>query len=821
MHRKFNLSLIFVLALLVSTAAISQTNPASSSPDSVLVKKPSVIPEIDIIEQLALANKELKIIDERIELKNEIAEIDSLLPPYSEFIGQRKLLEQNFIKASPNREKIDNLINKWVGYREFLGGWQTSINNSELKKVILLDLTSKSEIIWEMTYQDAVEKDLPSEILSRVKSVWDSYMRINAAIIDEKNNYLNLENKINNQITVIDAVIDELKSLKTSEVYQLFYLRHEPFWKKSIQKDLSSTMEMVGVESISKNISATKTYIKSQGNTIYLFFITLLFVVAGIFLIKNSFLKYPLVAPHAKLLEAKEITVDNTIWGILFLTFVLLRLFFPNTPTLFNDVLVLLMLVSAIVLVRPYIHVKVRNITYFFILILILDFTKTYIWLSSFQYRVYLLLEVSLILAVLIYFTYRYKKTRKIDFNKFLAILIRFIPIVYILVVIALLSNILGYTNLADFIFKLFVQGGNLTLIFYAILLMLNGLILGFIHFHFNTKLTDFNPEKKKALEIKLQRIIQTVAFLLWGFYFLNLIDFYNPLSETVLDIFAEPYKVGTVTFTLGMIFMFVTILFSSYLITRVISFLLDGNEIKLLYFKLPKGVPAAISLVIRYFILAFGSVLAVSSLGIDLSKFNLLAGALGLGIGFGLQTVVSNFISGIILIFERPILPGDVVEVNNLIGTVSKIGVRSSRISTYEGAEVVVPNNNLISKDLINWTLSNNIKRVEILISTTYGADPSEILKVLEKVASENNEVLINPPPLALFDKFGESSLKFRLLFWVYFQNGLRAKSDVSIGVYQKFKELGIKIPFPQHEVHISKEVNSNEDPFKDHNIQ
>lgn len=209
--------------------------------------------------------------------------------------------------------------------------------------------------------------------------------------------------------------------------------------------------------------------------------------------------------------------------------------------------------------------------------------------------------------------------------------------------------------------------------------------------------------------------------------------------------------------------------------------------------------------MVIRYFILAFGVVLALSYIGIDLSEFNLLAGALGLGIGFGLQTIVSNFISGIILIFERPILPGDVVEVNNLVGTVSKIGVRASRINTYEGAEVVVPNNNLISEDLINWTLSNNIKRVEILIGTKYGTDPNEVLKILTQVANENNDVLKKPPPVALFDTFGDSSLNYRLLFWVYFQKGLQAKSDVSIAVYNRFRELGIEIPFPQQEVYLT----------------
>jgi len=218
----------------------------------------------------------------------------------------------------------------------------------------------------------------------------------------------------------------------------------------------------------------------------------------------------------------------------------------------------------------------------------------------------------------------------------------------------------------------------------------------------------------------------------------------------------------------------------------------------------LPKGIPSAISLVIRYFILAVGFVLALSSLGIDLSKFNLMAGALGLGIGFGLQTVVSNFISGIILVFERPILPGDVVEVNNLLGTVNKIGVRASRISTFDGSEVVVPNNNLISNDLVNWTLSNNIRRIEILVGTSYKSDPNLVLKAMQEVTSDHPLVLKYPAPMALFLDFGESSLNFRLLFWINIQNVLSARSEVSIALYNRFKELGIKIPYPQRVVHL-----------------
>ena len=279
--------------------------------------------------------------------------------------------------------------------------------------------------------------------------------------------------------------------------------------------------------------------------------------------------------------------------------------------------------------------------------------------------------------------------------------------------------------------------------------------------------------------------------------------DLLRPLSTSVSDYLSEPYKLGSISFTFGAILTFLLILIFSYFATKFISYLFDEDS-SLKFLKLPKGVPAAISLIIRYFILVFGIIMALGALNIDLSKFNLMAGALGLGIGFGLQTVISNFVSGLILVFERPILPGDTVEVNNLLGTVNKIGVRSSSISTFDGAEVIVPNNNLIANDLINWTLSDNIRRVEVLIGTAYSSDPNEVLKILIEVANDNNDVLKEPEVRALFSEFGDNSLNFRLRFWVPYELGLVVKSDISLAIYNKFKEIGIKIPFPQQDIYI-----------------
>src|SRR5262249_55019901 len=152
---------------------------------------------------------------------------------------------------------------------------------------------------------------------------------------------------------------------------------------------------------------------------------------------------------------------------------------------------------------------------------------------------------------------------------------------------------------------------------------------------------------------------------------------------------------------------------------------------------------------------------------GISLSRFTLLAGALGVGLGFGLQNIVSNFVAGLILLFERPIQVGDVVDVGSLVGAVARIGMRSSTVRTAEGAEVIVPNGDLIPKSSTTWTLSDRRRRVEIRVGVAYGTDPEKVIALLLEAAGDHPEALADPAPAAYFIGFGDSSLDFVLQVW------------------------------------------------------
>ncbi len=807
--------ILFLTSLQVHSQGIVQTGTGSSVVDSVLTKKPEAIPVINIIEEIEGANDDIKGIELKIELEQSISRIDSLLPVYTQTVEERKVHAINFLSRSPSLQRVDNLIQTWNRYRDFFENFQTTINLLAERNAILLETIPYSEKTWELTFQNAEQKEVPTQLLINIKTVWDRYKEIETIVIGKNNKYLNLQSQVSGQIDIIDEVIENLTSLRYSEVYQIFHLRDQPLWKTSF-KNFTNSVKQEREESVSQNIKAIRTYISVKEHTIYLFAIVIALIFIGIRVIKRSLLQQQSAKVDAKLQQAGDIIINDTFWVIAFLMVLSAIFMFVNTPKLWFDSILLLLLIGAAILVKPTLPERFRNVPYFVIAISLLNVAKTYFWLSPSQNRIYILIEIFVFAGILTYLTYPHKITSKLNLSRFGSLLIRSTPVFYIILGIALISNILGYTNLTEICVKIIGQGSELTLIFYAILIITYGIALGFINKHYRRKV-DHSAINRTVLELKVIRAIRFAVLICWLYYFLNMIGLYQPLATTIDGILSVPYKVGSVTFTLGMIFGFIGILTASFLITGLISFLLDGQEVKLNFITLPKGVPAAISLVIRYFILALGFVLALSALGIDLSRFNLLAGALGLGIGFGLQNVVSNFISGIILVFERPILTGDVVEVNNLLGIVSKIGVRSSRISTYDGAEVVVPNNKLISDNLINWTLSNNIRRNEIWIGVSYGSDPNQVLEVLLKVVSENKMVLKNPAPMALFEKFGESALSFRLLFWVYFQNSLKSKSDVSIAIYNRFDELGIEIPLPQRVVHFSKNDQRPDDLSND----
>jgi small-conductance mechanosensitive channel len=250
----------------------------------------------------------------------------------------------------------------------------------------------------------------------------------------------------------------------------------------------------------------------------------------------------------------------------------------------------------------------------------------------------------------------------------------------------------------------------------------------------------------------------------------------------------------------------FILTIYGAILFSSLVRFALEEDVFPRL--QLRAGLPYALSAVIRYAIVVAGFILAIAALGINPDRITILGGAFGVGVGFGLQNIVNNFVSGLIVLFERPVRVGDAVQIGDVHGEVRRIGIRSTTVRAWEGAEVIVPNSMLVAERVTNWTPAEPRRRLDIPVNVAYGTAPDKVLKVLTEVAHGHPDVAQTPAPQPLFLGFGDSALQFRLQVWTErLDRHVAIRSELGIAVYAALREAGMSIPFPQHEIRVHHE--------------
>jgi small-conductance mechanosensitive channel len=261
---------------------------------------------------------------------------------------------------------------------------------------------------------------------------------------------------------------------------------------------------------------------------------------------------------------------------------------------------------------------------------------------------------------------------------------------------------------------------------------------------------------------------------------------------------------IGGVTISFTDILVALSIFVLILLLTRLGQRFLNNRVLPQTNFD--SGVQNSLSAGFGYIGIILAAVFGISALGVDLSNIALIAGALSVGIGFGLQTIVSNFVAGIILLIERPIKVGDWVLVGGNEGLVNRITVRSTELQTFQRASVIIPNSDFISTSVINWTHKDHYGRIEVAVGVAYGSDVEKVREVLLDCAQRHERVLTSPEPQVIFMNFGASSLDFELrCFTSEVSYRLLISSDLRFAIDKAFREAGIEIPFPQHVVHFA----------------
>lgn len=268
-------------------------------------------------------------------------------------------------------------------------------------------------------------------------------------------------------------------------------------------------------------------------------------------------------------------------------------------------------------------------------------------------------------------------------------------------------------------------------------------------------------------------------------------------LDIAVFDLGKTRFTLLTIIYIL--VFLTLLIFVTAKLKKYIVNILLAKSGIDI-------GTRESFGAIFRYIIIVIGFVIVFQTAGVDLSSLTILFGALGIGVGFGLQNVTSNFVSGLIILFERPIKIRDRIEVAGIHGDVVDISLRATTIVTNDNISVIVPNSEFISSTVINWSHMDRNVRFNIPVSVSYKEDPESVKEILLEVAGRNEGVLKHPAPDVLFDKYGESSLNFNLRIWTrsHINKPGVLRSQLYYEIFKVFREKGVEIPYPQRDIHI-----------------
>jgi len=285
------------------------------------------------------------------------------------------------------------------------------------------------------------------------------------------------------------------------------------------------------------------------------------------------------------------------------------------------------------------------------------------------------------------------------------------------------------------------------------------------------------------------------LAFIFWLTVMLNSFGLDQPAVQGIVAVLTTSLVIGSFNISLGHIVAFAVTVWASFLFSRFLRFLLEEDVYQ--HFQLARGIPQAISTMVHFAVLLAGFFVAMGALGVDLNKMTILAGAFTVGVGFGLQNIINNFVSGLILLFERPIKVGDMIEVSDKVGEVRSIGIRASVIRTSDGSEIIVPNGALISNQVTNWTFSDQQRAVEVPVTVVRGPAPQRVAELLRTAAVNHPLVAKEPAPQAYVSTFTSGSVTFQVRAWTArYEDWVQLRSELSIAIDDALAREQIAIP-------------------------
>jgi small-conductance mechanosensitive channel len=729
--------------------------------------------------------------------------IDSLLADLSTSMEQLNQESDSVLLESMSLRRIDNLLVQWRNREDQVRRWQQRLEAGSSELDAELDTLTSIREVWEVTQQSAADQQLPPAMVDALQSVLDNAGEAEAEAVLWRDELLTILGRVSQTGAEIAQSKSRVERAITSARRRILSADSPPLWQALFAPDDSLDVGQYLRGSWEDNKASLSEFARSNLQQILAHLVLFLVIAVALYGVKRSSKSW---ATDDDALKASTYILSRPVATAAVLALLSTRLIHPRAPTVVFDLAGFLWLIPILRLVPGVLKPSMRTSAYSLMGLFALAQIEDLLSEHALTSRIVLLLLTGLALAGLAWVLRSGGGDRIPGSGRWRKVAVFLSQLALLVLAVSLLVNVLGFVRLAFLLTRGVLTSGFAALIGLVLVEVLTGITTvvlrrGPARWLQSVRLAYGN------LNRRLSRLVYLGVLLLWLVVTLEQFTMLDPVVRVLSLVITRPWTMGSWQISLLDVVAFVVTLWLTLWISRIVKVLLKEDVLPKM--QLARGIPETISTLAHYAVLLIGFLIAAGAAGVDLTRITLLAGALGVGIGFGLQNVVNNFISGLILMFERPIQIGDTIDIGNasgdLRGEVKQIGIRASIVRTFDGAEVIVPNGDLISGRVTNWTLSDRLRRVELPIGVAYGTDPKLVLQVIVEAAKKHEDVLDDPEPVGLFIGFGDSSLDFLLRFWTArFDSWRRVASEIAVNMNDGLAEASITIPFPQRDLHL-----------------
>jgi potassium efflux system protein len=720
----------------------------------------------------------------------DVTEIGNQWPEFSAVQSALRTETDEGLASGVSDGQLQEILRRWEVQHQQLESWEIILGNRIDALNGELSVIREARESWTLTRSSAVQDNLPASLVAQVDSVLAAVELVTSSLRSRLDHVLEIEGNVTFENIEVVSSQERLGKFQSAVLADRLSRLDKPLWR--LFDDDSTEQRRVGKARLVEAAEISARYLSEFPGFVAVHIGLLLFLIIAFRLLGRQ------IARLAD--DDLSLTAPAQILSVPWLPAALVSLIatdviYPLSPDGLIAFATIVSIPITIVLIRRQLPNTLHHMLFGLgALVLFFAIIRSTAPPGSLFDRLGMFAVALVSVLSATWFLRPGGSTDVLELSRLGRLVISASRTGLFILAVSIIADTLGYVELAHHGTKASMIAIYFGLYFYVGALIVGGAATSFLRTGF--------PQRSRTIAkhtTVIQKRITSLIFLGGGVYWLYVVfetlGLSDPLFQALTDLVGRQFGLGDIEISLLDILAFVITLWISLKGAQIFRAILDEDVLGRM--ELPRGLPIAVSGLTFYFLVALGFAFALSAAGVPLDRLALLTGALGIGIGFGLQDMVRNFISGLILMIERPVKVGDTIEFGQQAGVIVKIGIRSSVVRVWEGADVIVPNSHLVTNEVKNWTMNDSSRRIDVNLTVAYDSDPEKVTEILLAVAKNYEGIAADPPPAVVFAGFGDRGMEFSLRTWVHDPDGwLGKRTELSVEVQKRLTDAGIEFP-------------------------